>query len=267
METSTDEPPIEERERLGAHFAWVLALLRAQRAPEDAGRAARRAESLDQLEAYARRGRFPRNVVSTRWTPVFVDPRGATCAVADLMFARGAIEAVERIHREENLRYVEDLGEVVDRFGDVSGLTRAELALIQPRYCPEPFEPCVVATMVPSHCTLSSCCEEVVLPDGSPCDVAGNACAVAECMRGACVEVDPDPCDDEDPSTLDVCVRASGCVSFALPVAVPAAEQGEEARPHEEGCTLAEAHPPRGSLAPVLAALLLLALHRKARRA
>jgi hypothetical protein len=99
--------------------------------------AAARAETLQWLDEYRRRGVFPHNHVRMgKRTPVFVDPHGTPCAVAYLLLRSGASELVEDVVRTANLDRVPQLARD-PRLRDwlsSRGITEHEAALIQPTY-------------------------------------------------------------------------------------------------------------------------------------
>jgi hypothetical protein len=207
-----------------AHFFWVASLLRAQDTHGfDPARIAARERTLSLLEAYAERGRFPRNFARRdRMYPAFIDACGTDCAVAFLMMQTDHAELAARIHETMNLAYVSDLaremGEDLEAWAEHAGITPAEAALIQPDYCPE----------APNDCQYYSL-GGGTLPDPDDCVLTdheeGHACGVdleGTCSNGEC-------------------------------------ELEEEA----DGCMASGFGPTTGSMAPVLAALFLLALRRR----
>jgi hypothetical protein len=61
-------------------------------------------------------------------------------------------------------------------------------------------------------CVPATGCEATTPePDGTSCD-DGRACTVGDaCSAGACTGA-PDPCDDANASTADVCIESTGCL-------------------------------------------------------
>jgi len=125
--------------RLRRHFRVVLAELRGRDVAHlsDAQRG-ERARLIAELEGYARRGRFPRNLdFPAARTPYFVDAFGTRCAMAHLIESTGAIGLVARVAATRNHALVPELAgdpelrAWLDRFG----LTAAEATRIQPSYC------------------------------------------------------------------------------------------------------------------------------------
>ncbi len=240
-----------EHDRLDAHFDWVLTLLRAQRVEEwPAERRAARAQTLGRLERYKALGRFPRNTARRdRMAPAFIDLDGTTCAVAHLLLTSGRSEFAAALHREMNLAYVAEMpaGELA-AWAHEAGLTVEEVQLIQPDYCPQPQNPCMIGgSCGPAGCQCPAWTQR---PDGSECDFSGGGCVTALCNAGLCEPLDH-PCDDGDALTTDVC-RADGCAHE--PVSAEEDETG--------GCAVITEplDPSTGSAAPLLAALFLLGL-------
>jgi hypothetical protein len=142
-----DRPDIE------AHLATVEADLRA--VPTDhlpPAVAERRADLLDVLHSYRQAGDYPRNTVAPEGrerpvpvdgaypgaegrTPVFVDDRGAHCAVGYLLAADGQEALVADVVEGGNLRFVHEIDHPGLRaWAAGAGFTVEELARIQPSY-------------------------------------------------------------------------------------------------------------------------------------
>jgi hypothetical protein len=101
-----------------------------------------RARNLDLLRAYRRRGEFPHNVIDrTHRRPCFVDPDGRRCAVAFLMEESGATDVVGAVVRQANHARIGDMQfPELERWSAEAGLSKADLARIQPAYPPEATE-------------------------------------------------------------------------------------------------------------------------------
>ena len=100
--------------------------------------AGQRARHLALLEEYCDQGRFPMNQDRRLgMTPLFVDHRGTSCAVAHLMLKDGLGPVVREISKARNQVRVMEVkeGPLVDWIA-ASGLTQEECALIQPGYDP-----------------------------------------------------------------------------------------------------------------------------------
>jgi hypothetical protein len=99
-----------------------------------------RQRTLDRLRDYRRRREFPYNTgVPKGYSPCFIDDEGRQCAVAYLMHASGAAEAALGVARVANYARIPEMpSALLDGWAAASGLTRAELARIQPSYPPDP---------------------------------------------------------------------------------------------------------------------------------
>ncbi|MCU0318864.1 MAG: hypothetical protein MUE88_02130 [Flavobacteriales bacterium] len=125
-----------EADRIAMHLSCTIELL-AERTPAQAPPAAiqKRASLLGELRTYAERRQFPQNTSMYRRTPVFVDDQGNRCAVAHLLYVSGYPTLIERIQRELNLSYIQDLPQAeLNEWASLHGFSVAELALIQPSY-------------------------------------------------------------------------------------------------------------------------------------
>jgi hypothetical protein len=113
-------------------------------APTDAlapAAAQARAQALDNLDAYAARGVFPRRTDDSYAgrRPRFVDDRGVFCAVGQLMADSGHRGLAEDVDAAFEYAYVDDIDDAalvprVVAWADEHGFTVDELALIQPSY-------------------------------------------------------------------------------------------------------------------------------------
>ena len=133
-------PNTPERLRLRTHLAYVEALLRSRRRPSlSEAQRARRAALLDRLHEYWVRGRFPRNTEVPGRSPVFIDERGRLCAVGHLIAVSAGRDLAERIDARYPLADVREMEmPAIDRWAKRHGVTRRELAMIQPMYCGSP---------------------------------------------------------------------------------------------------------------------------------
>lgn len=134
-----------ESARLHAHFARVLAQLRARDVSSwSAARQADRERLIALLADYDRAGRFPRNEGHlARKTPIFVDRHETRCAMAHLIERSGGAALVARIAATRNLAYIRELAsdDALARWVAASGLDLAEAALVQPEYGPPVLPP------------------------------------------------------------------------------------------------------------------------------
>lgn len=101
-----------------------------------AGQAAARAERLEDLRAYTRRGDFPRNLdFPDRVIPYFIDARGIACAVGHLMLLSGGGSLATEIARTRNQVYIPEVRDPrLAEWARNNGLTLEECAWIQPSY-------------------------------------------------------------------------------------------------------------------------------------
>lgn len=129
--------------RVRAHIRDAVARCRLRRIPALSPSATLARELLlDEFEAYADAGRFPRHHEAHALTPLFVDARGVHCVVAHAMLATGDVDLVDRIALRRNRQRAADL--VVERgvaawLGRV-GFVPADLACLQPAYGVTPLD-------------------------------------------------------------------------------------------------------------------------------
>lgn len=131
--------PVEwrERRRLQRRFARIEKVLRARDCSHlRPALQQKRSQTLDNLNRYARRGIFPRNFeYPNQPRPVFIDPGGRTCAVAQLMVDSGAQQHAVLISNQANFAYIREMNfPELDSWVKDSGLTVDEAAWIQPTY-------------------------------------------------------------------------------------------------------------------------------------
>ena len=101
---------VSEDARIARHLAGAEQQLRARdvRHLSHAHRVVR-SFVIEALRSYRLAGRFPRNLVRSARTPVFIDPYGTRCAMAHLLEAVGAHALVARVARDANLARIHDL--------------------------------------------------------------------------------------------------------------------------------------------------------------
>lgn len=99
-----------------------------------------RDRNLDVLRAYRKRGEFPRHRHDRiRGLPCFIDSDGRQCAVACLMHASGDESTPAKVVREANFARIREMPFLeLDAWASESGLTKSELARIQPGYPDDP---------------------------------------------------------------------------------------------------------------------------------
>jgi hypothetical protein len=127
----------QERARVREHLQNVELALRQQPVPHlSAEQRAARHHHLDELRAYWERGRFPRNFDHPgEQRPCFIDREGHVCAVAHLLIASRQESLAEQVAATANDAYVPEIdAPAFDSWMAESGLTRDELARIQPSY-------------------------------------------------------------------------------------------------------------------------------------
>jgi hypothetical protein len=131
---AADDP---EQLRLQVHLHYVLERLR-RRSTAGLSPAAREARhrNLERLEAYLRRGEFPRNDGHPdARRPTFIDSRGRICAVGYLLeqeLGREAAEAIAAGYKYAFLREIDS--PLLTRWAATTGLEPEELEMIQPTY-------------------------------------------------------------------------------------------------------------------------------------
>lgn len=130
--TDADDPV----QRVRLHLAHVERLLRARdSAGLSSGQRERRGRLLDHLHRYWQDGAFPRNLTGAGTVPTFIDGRGARCAVAFLVEQTEGSAVIAAIDRRYHHAYLAEIDSpALGSWIAASGLTRDELALIQPRY-------------------------------------------------------------------------------------------------------------------------------------
>lgn len=126
----------DEDERIAVHLAWVESKLRAsQYTSLTAPQRQKRAALLDELHAYRERRMFPRQSEGRGRLPRFVDADGRHCAVAQLVHASARPELVQQVQDRFEFALIEEMNlPELDAWAVEHGLTRHELAMIQPSY-------------------------------------------------------------------------------------------------------------------------------------
>ncbi len=133
--TAADDPV----ERVATHLAFAERILRAHDvsslSPE---LRASRSRLLDRLAAYARARRFPRGESAVGRLPTWQDDAGTRCAVADMVDSAAGPDTVRALDARFHNAFVAQFDDpAFDAFVASSGLTRAELAIVQPTYGPD----------------------------------------------------------------------------------------------------------------------------------
>ena len=100
---------------------------------------AARRQQLDALAQYWKSGVFPRNSdFPTRRVPYVIDSGGRVCAVGHLLITSGRAKLARQLAQTANNAYIEDVkSPELDEWTSESGMTKEELAMIQPVYSGE----------------------------------------------------------------------------------------------------------------------------------
>ncbi|MEZ4668124.1 MAG: hypothetical protein R3E39_09425 [Anaerolineae bacterium] len=122
--------------RIRQHFKRVEGILRSKDVNHlSPALQATRKKHLDHLHVYATRGIFPRNYEKPDYAPCFIDRDGHECAVAYLLIQSGQMQAAQNISVAANYAYVPEMSfPVLDEWAKETGLSKKELAFIQPGY-------------------------------------------------------------------------------------------------------------------------------------
>ena len=135
------DPIEQERERVRGHLLFAHDLLAAKDTRGwPAELRAARAENLARLRAYALAGGFPHNDDHADYfRPTFVDSAGTICAVGALFAADRGRDGAVRVADAQKYGFVAQMtdGELA-AWQQTSGLSVAELGLIQPTYSEPP---------------------------------------------------------------------------------------------------------------------------------
>jgi hypothetical protein len=119
-----------EYQRISTHLSFVLNQLRNEKNDDRSRR-----ESLDLLEDYIQRGKFPVNMKHNERKPCFIDVNGTICAVGYLVEQTAGLKVAKKINRRFKYNYISEMksDDLVEWQGE-SGLSMKELAMIQPAY-------------------------------------------------------------------------------------------------------------------------------------
>lgn len=254
-----------ERDRLRAHFEWVLAVLDVQDTSSwPVERVEARRRTLDALARYAEDGVFPRNFLG-RMHPTFVDHGHAVCGVAHLMLEWGRRDLVDAIASTDNFAHVAEM--ITDdalAWFDQAGITAAEAAFLQPEYCGIQ-EQCITKSVEPG-CPpeeFPCACVSNAWANGTPCFLyGGDRCEAGACQGGQCTATGEDlVCKAYDSAHLAFCDEERGCVTVVNPFHPTGSPPSV---PDEGGCSTA-AGLPGSTLAPVFAMVFLAAIARRRR--
>jgi hypothetical protein len=126
-----------ETRRVRAHLRRVERALRRQPIPQlSPGLRMARGQHLDTLRSYWKQGRFARNFDRPgEQAPCFIDRGGHVCAVAHLLIESGQAPLAAQVAATANNAYIAEIhAPAFDDWVAGSGLTKEELARIQPSY-------------------------------------------------------------------------------------------------------------------------------------
>jgi hypothetical protein len=138
---ASGDPVEAERARVRGHLLFAHDVLASVDTKGwSAEQRAARARNLERLRVYALAGEFPHNDDhADLYRPTFVDNAGTLCAVGALLAADRGRAAAERIAATDKYGFVAQLADPeLAAWQQTSGLSVAELGLIQPAYEPPP---------------------------------------------------------------------------------------------------------------------------------
>jgi hypothetical protein len=150
----------DEDLRIKTHFEYVENLLRQKETPDLSPTLRQtRKQLLDLLHIYQLTGIFPRNYdYKTNRKPCFIDKENRICAVGYLIektAGREVAEDINRRHKYETIFAMND--EIVDTWIEMSGLSKEEVAMIQPTYgFPPAYSPYADNHITPAYGISSS---------------------------------------------------------------------------------------------------------------
>ncbi len=125
-----------DNERIQLHLMLVEHTLRQRKSNDlTPQQYTNRLQNLQSLVKYYRTGTFPLNTFHPGRQPVFIDEVGTACAVGHLLQTSGEAAFAEKISKEMNFAYVEELQYPgLLKWATDNGFTKEELAWIQPYY-------------------------------------------------------------------------------------------------------------------------------------
>ncbi len=125
-----------EKERIQFHLEQVINVLRSKSSlPLPQQTLENRTFLINQLEGYAKNGKFPTNSNHIERTPYFIDKEGVHCAVGYLIERSGSGALALEISKTYNYNYIADIKtEGILSWATQNGFSLKELAFIQPTY-------------------------------------------------------------------------------------------------------------------------------------
>ena len=136
-------PDDSEELRITTHLAFVERILAARDVRELSPELRReRARNIARLREYRLRGIFPRNTEVEGRSPRFIDHEGRICAAGHLVERSAGRALAEAINRRHEHAFIHEMKlPELDAWIAKSGLSRQEVAMIQPGYGFRPPEP------------------------------------------------------------------------------------------------------------------------------
>ncbi len=169
------DEPIEgeagEVERIQTHLRHVVSGLRAGGGGAlDVAQRAKRAWLLDELEAYAEAGVFPRRDAGDGHgvrRPRFIDAQGVHCAVGEMLRVSGREVLARRIDRDHEFDFVSQMdAPELSAWASEWGFSERELGMIQPGYSAPPSFEGAKHQVVSRAGAVVLECGKVARPDG-----------------------------------------------------------------------------------------------------
>ncbi len=134
-EQPTDQS--DENLRIKTHLAYVENLLRNKNTDHlSNNQLAKRNTLLDYLQAYHEAGQFPKNYDhKNERKPCFIDKDKNICAVGYLVEQSAGLQAAEKINSDYQYATIHEMeSPLLEDWIDHSGLSKQEVAIIQPTY-------------------------------------------------------------------------------------------------------------------------------------
>lgn len=142
--------PKTEKELIKLHLKLVVDILRNKDVTHwNKLQQTNRAQLLNELAIYGKKGVFPVNTHHKTRTPYFIDELGTACAVGQMIIKSGNEQLAKAISKKFNYKYIEDMPQApIKIWAKEHGFTDEELKWIQPGYGPQ----CPLDSAIPSTC-------------------------------------------------------------------------------------------------------------------
>ena len=142
--------PKTEKELIKLHLKLVVDILRNKDVTHwNKLQQTNRAQLLNELAIYGKKGVFPINTNHKVRTPYFIDELGTACAVGQMIIKSGNEQLAKAISKKFNYKYIEDMPKApIKIWAKEHGFTVEELKWIQPGYGPQ----CPLDSAVPPTC-------------------------------------------------------------------------------------------------------------------